>query len=227
MPSADQFSPVEDEPDDAGGPPPAAIEEDGYLIDPDSGEVLGLAWGDPDKPLFDRGSDVSDADFVLSLRMKEECALRAIAEQQAALMDNLRRMAKAHERRLEHLGRFYGPNLERTAREALAGKKTRTLALPHGTLALRKKPGKCSVPRERMAEAVAWAEDNMPELIRTKVDSWVPAREALDAYHEWADAKARAGVPISPDPVWAEVVDPHEVCVVSTGVSVAVSSVTD
>jgi hypothetical protein len=181
---------------------------DGFLVNEETGEILGLAEQDhgwqvdsPDK-----------ADWVLSLMAQEEAQLEALEMRKQALLHNLERMAKEHERRLDYLRYRFGGGLQSVARAELEGGKSRTLRLPHGSLAFRKVAGSSAI--KDMDAAVAWAAANAPSLVRTTTKTDVLAGEAA----KMLDAIYGENNPARAYPAWMERTDPRETFTIKTGI---------
>jgi hypothetical protein len=126
-----------------------------YVIQAETGEILGLARDAATEPPF-RVNSRSEAEWVLEKLTEAESEIAALDKRKAVLISNIEAMQREHEHRAQWLRVRFGPELEEWARTELAGKKTRTLKTPFGTLSFRKRPEKLVVDEEE--KAIAWAD---------------------------------------------------------------------
>lgn len=125
---------------------------DGYVVDGNTGEVLGLAASDT--PLSFAVRDRASADWVLAKLADCQAQVLAINARERMLLANLDRQRKAQLARLDWLHRRFDAELEAFARAELEGKRTKTLTLDHGRIAFRTARGRNVITD--MARAVAW-----------------------------------------------------------------------
>ena len=122
-------------------------------------------------------TDLDGADWVLRrIREKEEAAeaiakpydseIRRLEERLEWLKDEKARVARSFEKERDYFLCRFGNSLERVAREFLACGKKKSVSLPNGTLAFRKRPASMDVLDPE--EALSWAQDR--GLVRTKVE---------------------------------------------------------
>lgn len=122
---------------------------DGYLVDPDTGEIHGLATVASDFHVTDIGA----AEWVMQRLCETDAAIVGIDAKQRAILANLdaeRRHQLA--RRKWIMGRF-GPELEAFARANLKG-KVRTWRCAYGTVTFRKTQPGVEIVDE--VKALAW-----------------------------------------------------------------------
>jgi len=146
------------------------VTHDGVTIDDETGEVLGYdEW---------RADSLEKVEWVLEKMLHRETTLAALKERKRALDANIDAMILAEQKALAGLHRRFGPDLEQFARAELfsRGARTKTLMTPFGSISFRIVQG--TVKIVDMARAVAWAEDEAPDIVRKEVtptdlaDSW-------------------------------------------------------
>lgn len=147
-------------------------EDDGYLIDTETGEVVGLA-GPAGGVEHDRhqwsnalGMEVltdAAAEAILDRRQALDATLAGMKARRAAILANLDAMEKATQNRLDWLQVAHGAELESWCRHRIAGGKARSVRTPFGTVGLRKLPARLEVIDPD--EALLWAEANDPERV--------------------------------------------------------------
>ena len=122
-------------------------------------------------------TDLDGADWVLRrIREKEEAAeaiakpydteIRRLEERLEWLKDEKARVTRGFEKERDYFLCRFGESLEQVARKFLACGKKKSVSLPNGTLAFRKRPASVDVLDQE--EALAWAQDR--GLVRTKVE---------------------------------------------------------
>ncbi len=138
------------------------IEENGFLIDAETGEVVGLAGVKEDFTVTDEKS----ADWVLERLMDSETQVARLNIKIKALTENIQNQIKAEERKQNFLKFKFGPALEHFARVALEGKKTKSLSLTFGKLSLRTVKGGLRVADAE--KALEWAnKEGFDDAIKT------------------------------------------------------------
>ena len=118
-------------------------------------------------------TDAGGVDWVLG----KAAAARAEAK---LIRENMEAMARACERRAEHLEWKYGGAIQTYLQAELAGSKgnSKSKRLPHGVLGYRMKPaGVCLTDP---AAALAWAKDNLPSAVTEAIDRKALAVRLLD-----------------------------------------------
>ena len=116
--------------------------------------------------------DTADkADWVLG----KIAAARAEAK---LLRENMEAMARACERKAEHLEWKYGTNLQTWLEGELQGGKGKSKRLPHGVLGYRTRPAGVSVTDP--AAALEWAKENLPDAVTLHLDKKALAERLLD-----------------------------------------------
>lgn len=171
---------------------PEPIVQGEYLVDPDTGEVLGLV----NKPKFEV-NDQSSAEWVLEKMQTEDAEILALQARLKALTENLTTMLKSHQQKRAWLEMRFGPELARYAKDNLPkGKKTWTC--PYGKVSFTSTPEKLKVRDKNIA--LKWAHDECQEAIKVIEDlviSSIPAEtvEALLSAPMTADTFGFAIVP--------------------------------
>ena len=112
-------------------------------------------------------TDAGGVDWVL----RKIAAARGEAK---LLRENMEAMARACERRAEHLEWKYGANLQTWLEAELAGGKGKSKRLPHGVIGYRTKPAGVQVTDP--AALLAWTKANFPAAVTEALD-----RKALSA----------------------------------------------
>lgn len=112
-------------------------------------------------------TDAGGVDWVLG----KAAAARAEAK---LIRENMEAMARACERRAEHLEWKYGPALQTYLQAELAGGKNKSKRLPHGVIGYRTRPAGVQVTDP--AALLAWTKANFPAAVTEALD-----RKALSA----------------------------------------------
>lgn len=124
---------------------------DGYLTDPETGEVLGLSDRDEGFQVTDEAS----AEWVLGLRLDAEANLARNEAKRRAVLANLDAMDRREKARIAWLDHRFGPGLEEFAKARLAAGNCKTLYMASGSLGFRTIKGGLRVSDP--VGAVAWA----------------------------------------------------------------------
>lgn len=190
---------------------PMEVDPDGWVYDPDTGEVLGHEQ----IPVVFEVRSSEDADWVLELRSEIEARLIALDIRQKALVDQIQTLKREQMRRLSWWEYRFGPSLVAFARTLLAGSKKRTAQFTWGKVAFRRSPGRTSIlDMDAAVEFVsAWA----PEQVRVERSVTLSGVEAA------VKAAARATGEMPARLLWVAHSGPEERCTISTGVSVGVA----
>ncbi len=138
------------------------VDQDGYVVDVATGEVLGIAGAvdhfQPGTQAYQWRIDSEDtAEWVLERRSKLEADIAGLEAREAAIVGNIRAQIAEKRRRLAYLDFRFRPSLIEWARNRLAGGKKKTLQLTHGRIAFRM--GRESHRIIDMEAAVQWAKD--------------------------------------------------------------------
>lgn len=187
---------------DSEAAPGHAVEHEGYWIDPETGEVVGVVEPKPEFRVDSRQA----AEWVLQKLMDAEADVFAIQAREKAVLDNLAAQKKAAARKAEWLRARFGPELEEFARQELAGQKGKTLTLDYGKVSFRAVAGKVTVADE------ARAMESFPEAVKVTKSlliSQVPKAQAAMLRDQGPDALLAAGL------AWVE---PSESVTIQTGV---------
>jgi phage host-nuclease inhibitor protein Gam len=145
---------------------------DGFIVDPETGEILGHI----EQPSEFHVTDCDSADWVLKRMLEAQTAIEAIKA-------NSQRLIKQHERQLEWLKFRFESELEEFAQKELEGQKTKSLILNYGQLRFRTVPPSYKVSEE----AIPWLEEKCPEAVKvTKAPliTKVPKPLLDEAYQE-------------------------------------------
>lgn len=181
------------------------IEDDGYLIDASTGEVVGESAPHDDgryRLLSDGTRCLTDeaAEATLERWQAEAAKLAGLKARRAAIIANLDAMEKVVQRRLDWLEASNLSDLDAWCRHRTAGGKSRSVRTPYGTVGLRKLPARVEITDQEAA--IAWAEANDPERV-------VVSKRLLSA-----GLAKREDLPTEA----FNVVPPSERCYVKTGV---------
>ena len=137
------------------------VNDDGYICDALTGEVIGHVEV-TERYVADTEQRV---DWVLEGIQVQDAAIAALGLRLSAITANLTSMIKDHEqRRAWKLARF-GSDLQVFAAQQLEGKKARTYKSPYGSLSFRTVAGSLKITDPEAA--LAWAEANAPEAVKT------------------------------------------------------------
>lgn len=134
------------------------LELDGYKVDAETGEILGLA-----EPF--QVTDVKSAEWVMEKMFDAESKARAYELQAQGILDNLAKLTKFHRSKAEWLKTCYGSQLEEVAKANLIkGKKTWSSLF--GSVAFRTTERRLAVIDP--LKAFVWCQKNCPEATRVK-----------------------------------------------------------
>lgn len=134
------------------------IIQDGYKIDSETGEVLGLA-----EPF--QVTDIKSAEWVMRKMHEAESQAKAYEAQAADILANLCKLTKFHRSKAEWLKTCYGSQLEEVAKANLIkGKKTWSSLF--GSVAFRTTAPRLDIVDEE--DAITWAKVYYPEAIKVK-----------------------------------------------------------
>lgn len=144
------------------------IEDDGYLIDASTGEVVGESAPHDDgryRLLSDGTRCLTDdaAEATLERWQAEAAKLAGLKARRAAIITNLDAMEKVVQRRLDWLEASNLSDLDAWCRHRTAGGKSRSVRTPYGTVGLRKLPARVEITDQEAA--IAWAEANDPDRV--------------------------------------------------------------
>lgn len=130
-----------------------------YLVDPDTGEVLGLV----NRPKFEV-NDLASAEWVLEKMQTEDVEIMALQARLKALTENMATMIKAHQQKRAWLEMRFGPELAHYAKDNMPkGKKTWTC--PYGQISFRSTNAKLAVRDEE--RILDWARQFEPQAVKT------------------------------------------------------------
>lgn len=117
-------------------------------------------------------------------------------------VDRIRAVAQAERARLSSEADFFEKHLFAFLRAEIAnGRKQKSLTLPGGTVALRKRQPELTVDKD---EFIAWAREANPDLVRVKEEVALTAlKKALKLVEDGAAVMADSGEPV-PGVTWAE-----------------------
>jgi len=107
------------------------IEQDGFIIDVETGEVLGLA-----KPEF-HVTDASSADWVLEKMLDAKASITRENIKLKSITENIESKKRDYQRRIDYLEFRFGAELEAFAAKELEGAKTKTWKGDYGQLKFR------------------------------------------------------------------------------------------
>jgi hypothetical protein len=140
---------------------------DGYVVDSDTGEVLGFV--DPPQGKSDFAVvDVPSAEWVMRKLLEADSIIKAIdqsADVQLArsILANADSLKAPHEKKIEWLQTCFGPALESVAKENLP-KKGKTWQTLYGSIAFRSIKPKLEI--RAVDRASAWLAKHFPSCIR-------------------------------------------------------------
>ena len=133
----------------------------GFLVDADTGEVLGLA-STPER--FDV-TDLASAEWVLKKMSECDAEELGIEARIKSVTENLASDLRQAKGRREYLMGRFGEGLKAFARADQYDRKTRTTSMAFGKLSFRTMPE--SIEIVDMALAVEWAKANAPDAVKT------------------------------------------------------------
>jgi hypothetical protein len=125
---------------------------DGFIIDPETGEVLGHIEKSGEFHVRDQES----ADWVLRKMLQAKTAIETVKA-------NAEKLIRRHQRELDWLNLRFESELEELASRELKSQKTKTLQLSYGALAFRR-----VAPQVQATEdAIGWLEQLAPDAVKT------------------------------------------------------------
>lgn len=166
------------------------IEQDGFIIDAETGEILGLV-----KAEF-QVTDEKSADWVLEKMMDEELNIIREDIKLKALAENCEDRKAQSRKRIEFLKWKFGPQLEAFAAKQLENAKAKTWKGTFGKLSFRNTKGGLRVVDK--AEALIVAQVN-GFTNAVKVTEEFQISKLTDAQREMLEAKVPNGFEVKPD----------------------------
>jgi hypothetical protein len=165
---------------------------DGYIIDAETGEVLGI---ESPRPAF-AVVDQSSCDWVMNKMLEAEADVAAIDHSPVvlhakAVLENAAQLKKQRQRRVDFLHHRFDTELGEYARQKLIGQKSKTLKTLFGSISLRIVRGGVRVFDE--IRAIEWARRCFPDAIKTSEEfliSALPADEKkriAEQLQDWVD----------------------------------------
>jgi len=169
-------------------------ESDEFIVDPITGEVLGLTSRPPEFTVTNQ----EEADWVLQKIGENESEIIAVDGVAAvvharAIVANAEAKKKPFVKKKEFLELRFKPQCHVVASEALEGKKGQTLQLTHGKIALRKVRG--TLGFKPYVDPLLWAKAHCTECIKveeTAQISNVPASITMCVEALFRQARAKA-----------------------------------
>ena len=152
------------------------IEQDGYMVDAETGEVIAVCGDDAETFAQEFGPEQIEA--VLRRRMAAEARIAAVQAQARAVADNAARIVARERARLDWLDRRYSGEAEAYLQRVLTGKR-RSLDTVYGRLGLRKTPGSIRVSDPE--SALPWAQINAPDAVVVKLSVAVSRLKGREA----------------------------------------------
>jgi len=164
------------------------IEQDGFIIDAETGEILGLA-----KAEF-HVTDASSADWVLEKMLDAKASITREDIKLKAITDNIEAKKKDFQRKLEYLEFRFASELQVFAAKEVEGQKTKTWKGDYGQLKFRTVKGGVRVADADKALASAC------------MNGWVHAIKVTESFQiskldedEKAEAATLPGFEVKPD----------------------------
>lgn len=145
------------------------VTKDGYLIDDETGEVVGHA----DSPEAFRVTDLASAEWVLEKMQTTDADIAALESRKRAIVANIDAQVKAHQSRRQWLDARFLNDLRQFAAVALSGVKAKTVVTPFGKMSFRKVASRVVVTDTDAA--LAWAEREMPGAVKVSKSILVSA----------------------------------------------------
>jgi len=141
-----------------------SIVEEGYLVDPETGEVLGLA--STPTPEFEV-TDVDSAEWVLAKIGEADAEILKLQLMLNGSIERMTKRIKAQQRRSDYLRARFEPGLTEVARKNLP-KSGKTWNALNGSVAFRATKDRVDVPKENTDQAIGWLKKKgLNEAIKT------------------------------------------------------------
>lgn len=135
------------------------VEQNGWLVDDETAEILGVAG----RPATFEVTDLSSAEWVLERVQECDALVTADTLRLDAIKAQLEARIKDHKRRRAWLLRKWAGQLEEFARQNLLG-KTKTLKTAFGSLSFRKSPTRI-LPLDG---ALEWVKIHCPDAVKVE-----------------------------------------------------------
>jgi len=148
--------------------------EDGFLLDPENGSVLGHVQDLPEKP-FQIDSDEA-ANWALKLLSSIEGTAAGLRLRRDALIAQMDKVIAEVDRKASWWEYRFGPDLRTYAKTQLKG-KSKTKHFDWGSVAFRESKGSNTIVSDE--EALQYVETFAPQLVKQK--RWVGITEVLEA----------------------------------------------
>lgn len=137
------------------------VTDDGYRVDPETGEVLGF---DSETPT----DFIPFMDFVLQRRAQAEARAAGLTAEMNLLVAGIKERFETRiaeqTRKVEWLDAQHGPAIQKWAHEQIEGGKAKSVKTAWATLGFRASREKMEVLDPQVA--LDWAKDNCPEAVR-------------------------------------------------------------
>lgn len=187
--------------------PETIVDEDGYIINVHTGEVLGR------RDVAERFeiSDEASAEWAMELRSKLEGDVAGLDARIKALNEQLQTLRRRKVARLAWWDFRFRSQLIGWARTALEGKKERTMQLTWGKVAFRKTTGKTEILD--MPHAVAFVRTWEPDAVKV-----VESVGVKDIQKAVATASTHSGKDYSRELPFLAVSGPGESVTINTGI---------
>lgn len=165
-------------------PTTARVVVDGYLVDAETGEIVGVV---PPKPGFSVDS-AEAAEWVLQKLTDCDVEIASLKAREQAILANLAAMKRTQEqRKASLLFRFEGELVEFAKSNLPHGKKTFTT--PYGSVGFKAHGLSVSVDKAQSEKALEWGKEHCPECLKTTAEVQVSKIPV-----ELKDEIAKAGI---------------------------------
>jgi hypothetical protein len=148
---------------------------DGYIVDPETGEVLGHTEASERFAV----TDIESAEWVLSKMQEAQADVLAQRCRLDAIQSQMQAMIEDKARRCSYLEARFGHELEAFAARELEGGKSKTLKTPFGSLSFRTVPGSIRVVNVELA--VVWAETFEPKAVKVSKSVLVSGLKGMES----------------------------------------------
>ena len=166
------------------GQEPETFIEDGYIIDAETGEVLGMVDALPVQDEQTYGDKLNLVDWALERRARANA--RMIAKRQemnlliAGIQERFESDIKAEERKIGWIDRCYTNLFKEVARTEIEGTTKKSTKRPWGTLKFVASKGKMEILNHACAAAELIENESYPGCLRVTIDFGVLAFAATE-----------------------------------------------
>ena len=138
------------------------ITDDGFIINPETGEILG----NDNAPEVFKVQDQESLEWVMKKMQFAEFELKAAQDRKAAIVSNLDKDIKDRCNRVAWLNMRFSREIEDYVGKSIDGSPKRSVRTPYGTAGFRLSAGKVSIKEGREEDALTWCLNHAPDAVK-------------------------------------------------------------